>query len=162
MRAPDQQTGNGRAWNLDLTRIPEGQKHATVASWLVNVPGAHPFWAYWTITVVTLKDLPGVPPAKKRYPEAEYEFMILAIDPERCPEPDPDKIIIEGYPHLSPIDVIEQFHGISEADAGRLVDGAVRAVLSGHVSPDQDFRPAWRNLIAGTVQHFIEGKHPLN
>lgn len=163
MREPDQQSQHARAWNLDITKAPEGPgKEAGITCWLINVPGAHAFWAYWTITVISLKDLPGVPPAKKQYPEAEYEFIIMAIDPERCPNPDPDRIIVDGYPWLTPLDVVEQFHGISEVDCRRLAEGAVQAILSGRISPDQDFRSAWKGLIAGTVQHFIEGRHSLN
>lgn len=163
MREPDQKSPYARAWNLDISKVPDSPtKAAAISSWLVNMPGAHAFWSYWTLNIISLKDLPGVPPAKKHYPEAEYEFMILAIDPERCPTPDPDRIIVEGYPHLTPIDVIEQFHGISEMDCRRLAEGAIRAILSGQVSPDQDYRSIWKTLIAGTVQHFAEGRHPLN
>jgi hypothetical protein len=163
MREPDQQSPYARAWNLDISKAPEGPtKPAAVSSWLVNMPGAHAFWSYWTLSIISLRDLPGVPPAKKKYSEAEYEFMILAIDPERCPNPDPDVIIVKGYPWLTPVDVIEQFHGISEMDCRRLAEGAVRAILSGQISPDQDYRSAWKSLIAGTVQHFVEGRHPLN
>lgn len=163
MREPNHQTSLGRAWLLDISKAPERpSKAATVVSWLLNVPGAHPFWAYWTITVISLRDLPGVPPANKKYPEAEYEFMILAVNPEACPEPDPAVVELEGHPYLEPVDVIEQYHGISDADSVRLAEGAVHAILAGHVSPDQDYRRAWKALIAGTVQHFSEGKHPLH
>lgn len=132
-----------------------------ISSWLVNMPGAHAFWAYWTLSIVSLRDFPGVPPANKRYPEAEYEFMIMAINPEACPNPDPD-LVADGYPWLEPLDVVEQFHGISEMDCRRLAEGAVKTILSGKISPDQDYRSAWKALIAGTVQHLVEGRHPLN
>jgi hypothetical protein len=163
MREPDQKSPFGRAWQIDLSKAPDcPEKPGMVATWLINVPGAHPFWSYWTITVMSLRDLPGVKPAFKKYPEAEYEFMILTVDPERCPEPDPDEIAAKGHPFLTPVDVVEQFHGVTDQDASRIAEGAVNAILTGNISPDQDFRPFWRKLIAGTVQHFVAGKHPLN
>lgn len=163
MREPDQQSAYARAWNLDLSKVPDRpEKAAMISSWLVNMPGAHAFWSYWTISIVSLRDLPGVKPAQRRYPEAEYEFMILAINPETCPAPDPDDIVVNGYPWLTPVDVLEQFHGISEMDCRRLAEGAVQAILSGTVSPDQDYRPVWKSLITGTVRHFVEGRHPLH
>lgn len=163
MREPDQKSHLARAWNLDLSKVPEGPaKEAAVASWLLNVPGAHPFWSYWVMSVISLRDLPGMKPAHKCYPEAEYEFMILAVDPERHPAPDPDLILLEGFGWLDPIDVMEQFHGISVMDCRRLAEGSVRAICSGFISPDQDYRPAWKSLIAGTVQHLAEGRHPLH
>ncbi len=163
MREPDEQSPYARAWNLDLTKIPDRpEKVLAISSWLINMPGAHAFWSYWTLSIISLRDVPGVKPAVKRYPEAEYEFMIMAINPEKCPLPDPDLMLTDGYPWLTPIDVVEQFHGISEMDCRRLAEGAIKAILSGQVSPDQDYRPMWKALIAGTVQHFADGHHPLN
>lgn len=161
MREPDQQSQFGRAWQLNRALLPDSpQKTATTATWVVNVPGAHPFWSYWLVTVVSLRDIPGLGPAHKAYPEAEYEFSINSIDPERCPVPNPDETL--GFPLLSPPDVIEQFHGISDEDTTRLVEGAIKAILSGLVSPDQDFRAVWKKLIAGTVEHFASGAHVLH
>jgi hypothetical protein len=163
MREPDQQSPYARAWNLDLSKVPDSpQKDLALSSWLVNMPGAHAFWSYWVISLISLRETAGLPPAKRHYPEAEYEFMILAIDPERCPKPDPDRILIEGFPWLSPIDVIEQFHGISEVDCRRLAEGAIQMILSGRISPDQDYRSAWKQMIAGTVQHLIDGRHSIS
>ncbi len=144
----------GKAW---LLKMPEDSQKAGLASWLVNRPGAHPYWQWWLVGVTHLRDVPGMKPAHKKYPEAEYEFLIFSIDPTACPNPEPDDP--NGYPHLTPIDVVEQFHGIKDSDAVRLCEGAVQGIVNGVISPDQDYRSMWSQMIAGTVAHFSQGKH---
>lgn len=156
MRDPDMAGPCGRAWTY---RIPK-ENNSGVAAWLVNRPGAHPFWQWWFVAMIHLRDTPGLPPAYKRYPEAEYEFMIYSIDPTDCPNPEPDDP--DGYPALSPIDVVEQFHGVSDVDASRICEGAIRAIVNGVASPDQDYRSVWRAMLETTVQHFKEGRHPTS
>lgn len=160
MREPDKVGPYGRAWLLKRQEEASLAQTACLASWLVNRREAHLLWQWWLVSVVHLRDIPGVPSANKRYPEAEYEFLIYAINPEFCPDPVPDDPA--GYPHLIPFDVIEQFHGITDQDVTRLCEGAVYAILAGQVSPDQDYRSIWKALIAETVRHFAEGRHPLN
>ncbi len=157
-REPDVKGPYGRAWFIE-TKRPEHA--ACLGSWIVNVPGAHPYWEHWLVALVHLREVPGVAPAKKKYPEAEFEFSIQSINPETCPEPDPDKAE-EGYPLLQPVDVVEQFHGVSDRDARRIVDTCIEAMVHGRISPDQDFRPMWNRTIQGTVAHFRAGKHPEN
>lgn len=159
MRDPDLQGPCGKAWLLRLSNARPDQA-AGIASWLVNRPGAHPLWQWWLVGVTHLRDLPGVKPAFKKYSDAEYEFIIYSIDPESCPSPTPDDP--KGYPMLKPVDVIEQFHGITDKDASRLCESAIRVIVNGNLSPDQDFRSVWSRMVAGTVQHLAEGAHPLN
>lgn len=159
MRDPDLQGPYGRGWQLKhIETRPDHQ--ASLGTWLVNCPNAHPFWHWWMVGMVSLRDIPGVKPATKRYPEAEYEFMIYSINPEECPNPEPDDP--EGYPHLLPVDVVEQFHGVTERDAGRILTSAIQAIMNGVLSPDQDYRQAWKASLAATVQHFSSGHHVEN
>lgn len=132
---------------------------ACIAAWLVDRPGAHPWWHHYLVSVVHLRDVPGVPPAKKSYPEAAYEFQIVSIDPERCPSPQPDA---NGYPMLLPPDVIYQFHGVTEEDAVRICELAITAISKGLLSPDSDFASAWKESLSKTVKHFVEGRHVIN
>ena len=161
MRDPDIEGPYGRAWFMPY-KDPEVPDHqACLGSWLLNVPGAHPFWEYWLVTIIHLRDIPGSRPAIKHYAEAEYEFGINSINPEECPAPDPDNVR-EGYPLLQPSDVVEQFHGISDRDALRVAEAGVRAMVHGRISPDQDFRSMWSRLISDTVAHFRAGAHVEN
>ena len=151
----------GQAW-LIPNESTDPSHQASLASWIVNVPGAHPFWAYWMVAVCHLRPLPGVKPALKKYEEAEFEFLIATIDPELCPNPTPEYALSEGLRFLTPIDVAEQFHGVTDHDAIRVCEGAIRAILQGAMSPDQDYRSVWRDVIQKTVGHFRDGKHPVN
>jgi hypothetical protein len=155
MRDPDTTGPCGRAWLYRAS--PDAKPHASISQWLVNRPGAHPYWQWWTVSVVHLRDLPGLKPAKKHYPEAEYEFMIFSIDPEQRPDPEPDDP--RGYPHLVPLDVVVQFHGVTDRDAERICQSAISAIMNGLLSPDQDYRQAWKESIRATVSHFAAGKH---
>jgi hypothetical protein len=160
-REPDAKGIAGRAWNLSGTSAKTPAQTASIAGWLVNVRGAHPMWEWWMVSVVHLRPIEGAPPAQKKYPTAEYEFMIFSINPEKCPEPDPAKAD-DGYPHLVPIDVVEQFHGVSDKQAARICEDAVRAIVRGLISPDQDYRSAWNRAIQVTAEHFRSGAHVEN
>lgn len=128
---------------------------ATISAWLVNASWAPPFWSWWQVCVIHLRDIPGVRPAHKAYPEAEYALMIMALDPEKG-TPDP-----EGQLHfLHPADVVEQFHGLDDAGAKRLCEMAASAIINGHISPDQDYRSSWKVMIRNAVEHIALGGHP--
>ena len=118
---------------------------ATLGYWLVTGPH-HPFWKWWGISVVHLRPLSDGSLAKKRYPEAEYEVMILALDPKRCPDPDP-RNASEGYPHLWPPDLCYQFHGVSDEEAAAYPKRIAELIVQGTLSPDSDFRRAWETLV---------------
>lgn len=151
MRDPDIDGPVAKAWN-----VQKGDHPTAVASWLVNGP-FHPMWSWWAISAVRLRDVPGVPPAKKTYPEAEYEFLIMSIHPDHPPDPEDPHIH-----HLEPLDVVEQFHGVTERDVVRIVEACIRAICEGRMSPDCDYRSAWKEAIAGTVAHYRAGGHPEN
>ena len=143
MRLPDLEQGGIKAWRLE----PSG---ATVAHWLVQ--GAfHPAWNQWIVACITLADSPGFPPAKRHYPEAEHEIDILSLNPEHP--------FIEGEElhWLTPPDLTCQFDGVTDAQATEVVEGMVRAILSGEASPDSDWRSWWETSIAATVAHFKAG-----
>jgi hypothetical protein len=159
VRSPDFEGPAGRAYNLidaGLARRPEQQ--AGLGAFLVNVPGAHPFWSWWLVSVVHLRPLPGAPDAQKRYPEAQYEFMIVTLNPEQTI--DPHNLPPDGFRLLTPPDVAVQFHGVSDSDAARLCGQAALAIVNGLVSPDQDYRSVWERLITGTIEHYKAGTHP--
>lgn len=149
LRDPDSEGSCGRAWKLQPA-APLPQQIATLSTWLVNRPGAHPFWEWWTVTVVHLREVDGLPEAARVYPEAEYEFQIRTLDPEVSPTPHPD-MVDEGYDYIDPPDVIEQFHGINDRQAQALCSMAIQEILDGHLSPDENFRAEWDKLIREKV-----------
>lgn len=160
--APDMVGAGGwRAWRIDRAaalRAPHATKdhQASIAAWLVHCPGAHAAWSWWTMSVVHLRPIEGARPAEKQYPEAEYEFSIITLDPSHAPSDPRDWTAMR---FLTPLDAVVQFHGVTDAQAEGVLEAAVRAVMSGHVSPDQDFRGFWERSIPATARHFQEGAH---
>lgn len=74
-----------RAWMSDLPPVAERPNPDTVASlarWHLEMPNSHPFWDRWVILTCSLADFPGVPPAKKEWPEATHELSVWAINPD--------------------------------------------------------------------------------
>jgi len=139
-----------RAWKARINRadITNPAHEATVLGWLINGPGFHPFWSWWLLTVISLRDIPGVPPAKKQYALAEWELMILSLNPE-FPPPDPDTL--GGMHHLTPPDLVYQFHGVGEDRVHQLAHVAIDAICKGEMSPDQDYRTAWKMFLDDEV-----------
>lgn len=110
-------------------------------------------------TIVHLRPQNGLPPAKKESDDVTHEFMIFGLDPgdpKKFTQYDPDNLPFP-LPFLKPIDVVVQFACESDAKAADICDSAVRAILSGIASPDQDFRSFWERTIKATAAC---GKHP--
>lgn len=158
MRDPDKSGPGGRAWLLKISPKTKAQE-AGLATWLVHAPGSHHIWPWKLVGLIHLRPIEGTPPAKKKYPEAEYEFLVISISPEECPNPDPDNCN-DGFPLLEGPEVIEQFHcNGSDHDAVRICEAAIRAIVAGDLSPDSDWRSTWKTAIARTAEHFRSGVH---
>jgi hypothetical protein len=143
-RAPDLTGPAGEAWDLPL-------RGNMVSSWLVHCPSAHPLWKWWTVCVVDLRNPRTGWGSRKAYPGAEFEFVIAAVDPYACPEPDP-ALWGEGYTELVPADVVKQFHGVTDEQARHLTATAVQAILAELLSPDEDQRKRWVTSIETMVK----------
>jgi hypothetical protein len=150
MRTPDIEGRGVKAWRINWAARPDVP--AAVAGWILHCTWAHPAWNHWLISVVHLRDVEGAPPANRIYPEAAFEFMIAALDPACVNKIDPDRA--RGWRYLVPIDVCHQFHGVSDEDAARICDDAVRAIAAGRISPDGDYRTAWNQSIDATVRDY--------
>jgi hypothetical protein len=154
-RDPDH-AGVGRAWVMEMGPEHRRDQDASIIGYVLNGPW-HPLWSWWMVSVVHLRDLPGMTPAKKHYPEAEYEFLIVSIDPQT--RPDPDRPFPQNVKYLTPVDVCEQFHGVTDDQAAEICTAAIRAITRGSASPNQDYRSWWKDAIAKTVEHYKAGVH---
>ena len=155
MRPPDMDGDVAQAWVLKGdVRTPA--HYASIYSSLIHAPQAHPLWHWHLLGLISLRDIKGVHPAMKLYPEAEYELGVYAIDPTDKYVPDPDE---PGYPLLEPPDVITQFHGIDAEQAKEIGRLATLACTTGHLIPDSDHRSMWKVSVADTVSHFKRGMH---
>ena len=144
MRPPTLEGPCGRAW---LLRTPS----TGVGTYLVNAPSAHIHWEWYLVSGVHLRDVEGVTPAQKSFPEADHELTIITIDPKGCPSPDPEE---NSFPLLFPPDLLEQFGGLSDKQAGELVQAAVETILSGEIGPDSDFRKTWKGWVISMARFY--------
>ena len=163
MRAPDDENGPIRVWRIRDSAKTLPDHEAALASWLIEGP-FHPLWNQWQLSVIHLRDIEGVKPAFKQYPEAEYEFLIVSLNPDRrCDVDELESTGNWGDPavpkFLTPADVTKQFDGVTDRQAVEIGEAAIRGIVSGELSPDSDFRSAWERLIDGTVAHYREGVH---
>lgn len=165
MRPPDK-SGVARAWLIEVSdevieaHIKEwGFTHTTLRQWYINGP-YHPLWEWWVVSVISLKDVEGVPPAHKQYPEAEYEFTIWSLDGvpniDTCDRGDLENRGFKSYLH--PADVTFHFHKVTDEQAKQICDGAVDLIVRGQ-SCDSDYRQFWLNALARTVEHFVLKLH---
>lgn len=163
MRPADKEGPYGKAWTCALPPLGQRDKpdaDGCLAYWLVLAPKSHIYWPYKLISALHLRDIPGAKPAFKVYPEAQYELNILSINPELCPNPDPDDLL-KGYPTLRPADVVVQFHDVKDEQVVMMVDWAINAIVQGQLVPDQDYRSHWADIISTTIDHIKTGKHVM-
>lgn len=114
LETPPEETITG-PWG-SARRLWPPQSSSCLAQWRVDLPGAHPFWSAYLLSIVHLRFTHALPPAYLSYPEAAYEVTLMALDP-RPPH---------GY--LTPANIVEQFHGLTDEqipDLARLIAGAL-------------------------------------
>lgn len=153
MREPDVIGNVARAWRVPKPPDAPKDQDATVAAWLIEGP-FHPAWQHWLMSVVHLREIPGVKPAVKRYPEAAYEFLIASLHADGGHDPDQP----QGWLWLQPLDVCEQFHGMGDGEAADMLRVFVGAVCDGIASPDSDYRRFWQQQLDLAMQH-AAGRH---
>lgn len=128
-------------------------QEATVACWFLEVPGAHPLWSRYILTVIHLRDIPDVPPAFKRFPEATHELVVCGLNPEKNPRSDDPAT----WQHLTPFNVSTQFTICGDAAAAYLGELCARACIDGHLiiepSGIAGARESWDAVVTATAAH---------
>lgn len=149
-----------RCWRMRKV-VTRPDQEAGIATWVINGP-FHPLWRWWALGVVHLRPLAGVRPVVLRREGASHEVLIFSVDPEKCPEPDIDKLEREGgeLPNLMPLDLVHQVVGLDDEQAAELAGLMVKAIVAGEMSPDQDFAEMWRRTLDTTAEHLRSGGHP--
>lgn len=145
---------SGRLGTADLYEI----EHPTaLVTWFMHIPGAHIWWQHYQLSVVHLRDIPGEQTAKKQYPEAQYELLIIALDPHKNPVPDDPKT----WHHLLPANVSVQFHGVTDAQAIDIGDKAVVCCIDGQlfVEPSgiNGAREQWVTAVRNSARELAAG-----
>jgi len=143
---PDYTGTHGRAWRMDLAAILVKQmaQHGkapplelNVCGWVAHAPYSHPIWPSVAINCISLRDVPGWPPATIHLQGATHELFVGAINPEV------DVRLDETPDILRPLNFAGQFICASDDDARERVEQAVRDICDGTLNPDSDNRSAW-------------------
>jgi len=159
MRAPDFEGLHGRAWRIAIR--PEDRQRpaqaASLAGWHLHCPQAHPFWSWYMVTLIHLREIPGTPPPTLHAPGNSHECIVMSLNPDH-PLVEPGRIQHPLH-YLEPFDHVLQFGGTTDAQAIQVIELYLRACVNGHLSPDSDWRRAWRDLLPGTIEHVVTGTH---
>lgn len=147
-----------RCWKCGVTEI-EGVPTANIASYLIFAPLAHPLWSWHVLSVVHLRETPELgPPRHVAFPGATHEVLVLALDPRKDAQLDPDDPMTWKF--LVPPDVVHQVILEDDDAAATLADQVARAVASGDLIPDSDWRSLWVAALDLTAEHSRLGGHP--
>ena len=143
-------------WKLNIPPQTPAQE-ASLGAYLIKSKGRifHLLWDRWQLTVIHLRDLPGIKSAVKNFPEATHEIVVASIDPD-TPPIDTDNPTNVRW--LQPIDQMVQFEVPNDASALSLAEKLLQLITRGELSPDSDYRSAWQHLITGTAEHY-RGEH---
>lgn len=150
---PDLTGYAGDAWMMDLPlkrKTPDG--NGTLAAWQMTIPGAHLCWHSYALSVVHLRPIEGARPAVLHYPEAAYELVLLALDPDQ-PLSDPKKPDFRLH-FLSPSNLTIQLHGITDGQAQGLARALTAEFVYGRLNPDTDYRTWQLDFIAKYLERF--------
>lgn len=140
---------------VPITLDPDNPRHGT-AWWLLTGPW-HPLWTQFTLSVIPLRDTPGLPPAKLHYPGATHELLVMALNPCHIHTP-------QGLANDQPLHYLEpygvrgtcQIYALltaADEELPAIAEACAKACISGELSPlpgpdpAQD-RAAWANYIA--------------
>lgn len=151
-RKPDLHVGIVKAWKVPM----HPDKPASLGAWYLIVPGAHAFWNEYYVCACHLRPIEGELPPRLHYPAATHELTIAALDPD-CPhDVDAEK---PTFGIMEPVDLVYQCHGLRDDQMAGLLQAVVNIIVHGRMSPDADYRHAWRSTLDTTVRCIISGKH---
>lgn len=132
---------------IDIPLQPIGDRgrpdwDATLAGCVLTLPWAHPLWSQYSVGLIHLRPIAGVPDAVIVRDGATHELMLFAIDPDDRVEPGRD---FAGKPPrlLVPANIMWQFTAPDDAAALRVYERLVTLLIERRLSPDTDFRQAF-------------------
>jgi hypothetical protein len=159
----DELTGPyGTARRIPQANYPEPR--TTLDAWIITAPVWHPFWSQYMLAIITLADVPGMPPADKERPDVTHQLLVMTLDPTDGPY---DAATVGGADtlhFLMPGNVGEQFTADSDDQARQLAALCVRGVVDGLLPPEtadapDTIRALWRSSIHQTLAHSHDPHH---
>lgn len=119
----------GFGWAQEFFLAGDAKAEVQVSSWFMCLPGQGINYDKFILSMISLKDCPGLPPAHRRYAAAEFELIVVALNPEGNPDvKDPG-----SWWHMAPLNVEHQFHGVDRAQAARMADRLALACTEGRL-----------------------------
>ncbi|MCI0543713.1 MAG: hypothetical protein L0Z49_04595 [Actinobacteria bacterium] len=149
-RAPDETGPAGRAWKI-------APNETTVVNYLIVAPGQNPFWHWFIFSVIDLADTPT---AHRQFPDARWEFLVLALEPEHYPDPDnfrlhplvPPNVVYQIPDH--PIDlVVSCGHALLEVVLVGALPIDPLFTSTGPLSTSTGLARKWGEIITATLAH---------
>lgn len=151
----------GRAASFDATSAP-----ATLVAYLIDAPGFHPLWSQYVLSVVTLADVEGVPPATLKFPGATHELLVIALNPDAGPQT--VESLATGaaagrIQYLTPVNIAEQYEATDD-EMTQLAWLACRGVVLGALNPETADAPTrirqnWLTACVKTLAHLRGEEH---
>lgn len=139
----------------EATDKPDFQ--GTVAGWFLDCPGQSPAWRHYGLSVISLRDIPGVKPARIDKPGATHEVMLVAYDPKANPDPlEPDSWLM-----LTPMNFAGQICLPSDEHAKSMLYSLAQGVIHGILwaePPLSGQREPWARQLELCEEH-AAGKH---
>lgn len=143
-----------RAWKI------KGDHPTGVATWIINGPFNFA-WQWWCLSAVHLRQTEGMPEAKVIRDGASHEVLFVSLHPDHVPDIDAlDAGDYASISFLTPVDLTYQVVGLTDEQAAELCGLMIEVILNGRMSPDSDFREAWKPMLDATAEHLRYGTHP--
>lgn len=133
-----------------ITPVEKPANPFTLFQAVITSSGEHAFWSNYLLSICHLKDVEGTEPAIKHYPEAEYELLVMALDPESKPDD------ANTWKYLTPPNVVVQFHGCDEEGAKKVGEKIVEQIKDGALFMEPSGISGAREQWKGYVQHEVE------
>ncbi|HEY3257666.1 MAG TPA: hypothetical protein VGJ64_02330 [Gemmatimonadaceae bacterium] len=116
------------------------------------------FYRFHGVGVVSLLDVPGVPPAKKSYPEAQWSLSAFTIDADKI-RPTTENLRI--WQRVTPDDVDLHFHGLDREQCAELVKVVATLCADGDVPIEParvlNAEAIWKTIVRRTIDHLAQG-----
>lgn len=144
LQEPDFHGEVARAWRI-TDPILDQPESATIGAWLVEATQAHPLWNYHVVTLVHLREGPGLPAPLFDRPGATHELVVAALNPDY--EDTVDPALMSTLYLLTPPDAVEQLVAADDDHAIAIAEEAVRRCVDGTLIPDSDYRQIWRHVV---------------
>jgi hypothetical protein len=144
---PTIETKHARIWRIDLARSTDVAPTA-VGVWLLEVPGAHPLWHSYVLSLIHLGQAPDAEPVVLCLPGATHEMALFALNPMH-----PRQAIFDGLEcaMVDPVNFAAQMVVADHAAAIACVERALPLIASGALNPDTDYIRDWVALFGDSM-----------